>query len=69
MNRKVGEISLENILEYLYDLSVDYQFARYPDMSDIVPYRQYTESIARRKVNNARYIFEFLKDTYTSLLE
>lgn len=53
-----------HILEYLYDLSVDYQFARYPDMSDVVPYKHYTESIAREKVIHARYIFKFLEDMY-----
>ena len=59
----------ENILELLYDLSVDYQFARYPDMSDVVPYLHYTESIARRKVKNTRCIFEFLEGSYRSVLE
>lgn len=43
----------DTILDILYDLSVDYQFARYPDMSDIVPYLHYTETIALRKVENA----------------
>jgi HEPN domain-containing protein len=56
----------DNILEYLNDLSVDYQFARYPDMSDIVPYKHYTREIARRKVQNARSVFEFLQDSYSS---
>ena len=57
----------DNILEYLYDLSVDYQFARYPDMSDIVPYKHYTKPIAQQKVKYARNIFEFFEDTVRSL--
>jgi HEPN domain-containing protein len=57
----------DHILEYLYDLSVDYQLARYPDMSDIIPYKHYTKPIAQQKVKYAQYIFEFLEDTYRSL--
>ncbi|MFA5295926.1 MAG: HEPN domain-containing protein [Methanoregulaceae archaeon] len=55
----------DTVLDILYDLSVDYQFSRYPDMSDIVPYLHYTETIALRKVENARYTFEFLRDMYS----
>lgn len=57
-----------DILEYLYDLSVDYKVARYPDMSDNVPYKLYTESIARKKIDIAKNIFKYLEDSYTAYL-
>lgn len=47
----------DQILGYLMDLSGDYQFSRYPDISDDIPYEQYTEAIARQRVETARGVF------------
>jgi len=57
----------ENILEDIAELTIDYTFARYPDVSEQIPYEEYDENIAKRKVNIAKKIFESLKPRYKSL--
>lgn len=53
----------DEILGYLMDLSGDYQFSRYPDISDDIPYEQYTEAIARQRVETAREVFGHVADS------
>lgn len=57
----------EEIVNDLSELAVDYTFARYPDVSEQIPYEEYTEEIAREKVNLAKKIFDLLKDKFTLL--
>lgn len=57
----------EDILEHTYDLTPDYTFARYPDVSDKIPYEEYTEEIAREKVKIAKMIFQKLRKRYEIL--
>jgi HEPN domain-containing protein len=57
----------ENILEDIAELTIDYTFARYPDVSEQIPYEEYDENIAKRKVNIAKKIFDSLKPRYKSL--
>ena len=54
----------ETIVDTIMDLSGDYTFARYPDVSDTVPFEQYTLEIALEKVQKARIIFEYFKDRF-----
>lgn len=54
----------DDILEDIFDLTSDYMFSRYPDMSDKVPYEQYNENIAKGKVEKAKRIFKALEDKY-----
>ncbi len=54
----------DEYLEDIIDLTSDYMFARYPDMSFKVPYEQYDEKIARSKVEKAKNIFKVLKNKY-----
>ena len=49
----------EEIVNDLSELAVDYTFARYPDVSEQIPYEEYTEEIAREKVNLAKKILIF----------
>jgi len=57
----------EEIVDDLSDLTIDYTFARYPDVSEHIPYEEYTEEIAQEKVGLAKKIFDSLKDRYSPL--
>jgi len=62
------EINLpEDLIEIINDLTVDYTFSRYPDVSNSVPYEEYSEKIADEKVKKAEMIFQKLKGEYTIL--
>lgn len=64
------ELNLSNeIIELINDLTIDYTFSRYPDISNSVPYEEYDETIARDKINKADIIFKKLKKDYESLEE
>lgn len=64
------ELKLKNeIIDSLSELTVDYTFSRYPDVSEKVPYEEYNEEIANEKVEIAKSIFSFLKKSYKALLE
>ena len=54
----------DDTLEDIIDLTSDYLFARYPDMSDNVPFEQYNEIIAKSKIERAKRIFKALEDKY-----
>ena len=64
MSRK---IALKWFRQTCHDLEMAYNFARYPDVSERLPYEEYIEEIAQEKVNLAKRIFDFLKDRYISL--
>ena len=70
----IDELSRElklskELIDAAADLSVDYTFARYPDVSDRVPYEEYSEDIAREKVQLAKKFFESLRDSYKDIME
>lgn len=54
----------DDILEDIIDLTSDYLFARYPDMSDNVPFEHYNKTIAKSKIEKAKSIFKALEDKY-----
>ncbi|UCH97283.1 MAG: HEPN domain-containing protein [Candidatus Aminicenantes bacterium] len=54
---ELGEDTIDEVL----DLTVDYTFARYPDVSQHIPYEEYNEEIAKDKVTRARKIFHEVK--------
>ncbi len=56
------------IMENIAELTVDYTFSRYPDVSEQVPYEVYNEELAKEKVNIAKNIFESLREFYETLL-
>lgn len=56
-------------VDSLSELTVDYTFSRYPDVSENVPYEEYDEEIAKEKVKLAKEIFETLKEHYKAILE
>jgi len=59
----------DEIFECVLDLSSDYQFARYPDISDSIPYENYDEALAEERVKSAQRIFDHLSPRYNRLLE
>jgi HEPN domain-containing protein len=59
----------ENIIDEILDLTVDYTFARYPDVSQHIPYREYNEEIAKEKVERAKKIFHEVKKRCRELKE
>ena len=59
----------DEIMNDVIDLTVDYTFSRYPDVSELVPYEEYDEEIAQEKVDKAKRIFERLKRRYKKLEE
>jgi len=64
------ELKLKNkIVASISELTVDYTFSRYPDVSERVPYEEYDEEIAKEKVKIAKGVFESLKRDYDALLE
>ncbi len=54
----------EEVMSYIFELTSDYTFARYPDISEVVPYEQYDAKIAKEKVESAKRIFRLLKNRY-----
>jgi HEPN domain-containing protein len=50
-------------------LTGDYIIARYPDVTEQVPYEIYTENIAKSKVEKAKLIFAQLENRYKELLK
>jgi HEPN domain-containing protein len=59
----------EEVRNNVYELTADYTLARYPDVSDTVPFEQYTKGIAEEKVDAAKEIFRLLRDRYRDLGE
>jgi len=59
----------EEVLFHIFELTADYTLARYPDVSDAVPYEQYDKSMALEKVAAAKKVFELLQDRYDDLKE
>lgn len=59
----------EEIIDEILDLTVDYTFARYPDVGEHIPYEEYDEEIARDKVKRAKKIFYLVKSAYNNLKE
>jgi HEPN domain-containing protein len=51
----------EDIIDEILDLTVDYTFARYPDVGQHIPYQEYDEEIASDKVERAKKIFNEVK--------
>lgn len=58
----------DDIFECVIDLSGDYQFSRYPDISDSIPFEQYDETLALERVNSAKKIFAHLSTRYSKIL-
>jgi len=52
----------DDILECVMDLSADYQFSRYPDISDCIPFEHYDAKLARQRIESAKEIFGHVSD-------
>jgi len=49
------------LLKEIFELTVDYTFARYPDISEKVPYEEYTKELADEKVMTAKKVLEYFQ--------
>ena len=58
----------DTVFTIIYELIPDYTFSRYPDVSDLVPYEQYTESVASAKVAAAKRVFDLVQKEYEDIL-
>jgi len=58
----------DNILELIMDLAADYQFSRYPDISDCIPFEQYDAKLARQRIECAKEIFGYVADRIQEIL-
>lgn len=59
----------EEVMPPILSLTADYTLARYPDVSDDVPYEQYDDAISREKIEAAKKVFAFLRNRYENLIE
>ena len=57
----------EQLQDEIIDLTVDYTFSRYPDVSEKVPYEEYTEEIAKKKVEIAKEVLKYFKRRWGEL--
>ena len=57
------------VLNDIIDLTIDYTFSRYPDVTDKIPFEIYDESIAKTKVDKAKRIFNHLENQYKKFLK
>lgn len=62
------ELSNE-VMAPILSFTADYALALHLDVTDSVPYEQYNEKISREKVEAAEKTFEFLRDSYKTLIE
>jgi len=62
------ELNLPQDLQIkIADLIPDYALSRYPDVSEKVPYEEYTKEMAERKINIASSVLEYFKNRWGSL--
>lgn len=59
----------EELIDKVIELSANYTFARYPDVSEKIPYEEYDEEIAKERIEIAYEMFETLKGKHKDLLE
>ena len=57
------------ILDDIIDLTIDYTFSRYPDVTEKIPYEIYDENTAKTKVEKAKRIFTQLENRYKKFLK
>mgnify|MGYP001189148766 CR=1 FL=1 len=54
----------DDMIDLVIDLTIDYTFARYPDVADVVPYEQYNKKIAEEKLEKAKSLFKYILGIY-----
>ncbi len=57
----------DELIKEIYELTPDYTFSRYPDVSETVPYEQYSEEIAKEKLKIAKNILGYFKKRWGEL--
>ena len=49
----------EDLRKDIISLTIDYFLSRYPDVSDMVPYKQYTKEIVKEKIEIVEKVFDY----------
>ena len=57
----------EDIQGHLIDLTSDYTLARYPDVSDQMPFEMYTKELATEKLAAAKSVFQYFHGELSQL--
>jgi HEPN domain-containing protein len=64
------KLSLDDeVIDEILDLTADYIFSRYPDVSEHLPYEEYDEEIATEKVELAKRVFSAVLKKFPGLKE
>lgn len=50
-----------DIIKHLKELNPDYTLARYPDAANAAPFENYSEEIAKDKINSAEEVLKWIK--------
>ncbi len=58
-----------DLIDSISDLTVDYTFSRYPDVSDKIAYEEYNIVTSKEKVKKAKDVFNSLKRFYADSLK
>jgi HEPN domain-containing protein len=62
------KLNLPNeLIDEIYELTLDYTLSRYPDVSETIPYEQYSEEIAKGKLEIARKVLNYFKKKWGEL--
>ena len=59
----------KEILDDVIDLTIDYTFSRYPDVTEKIPYEINDENTAKAKVEKAKRIFYQLESRYKKFVK
>jgi len=59
----------DEIMDLCYELTGDYMLSRYPDISEKIPYEEYTKEIAEEKIQIADNILEKVLHVFPHLRE
>lgn len=57
----------EELQDEIKELTVDYMLSRYPDVSEEVPYEQYSKEISMEKLKIAREVLNYFKGRWGEL--
>jgi HEPN domain-containing protein len=57
----------DELIHEIYELTSDYILSRYPDVSETVPYEQYSEEIAKEKLGIAKKVLNYFKKRWGEL--
>ncbi len=54
----------EDLRKSVISLTIDYLFSRYPDVSGMIPFEQYTKDIAKEKIEIVKKVFDYFFEKF-----